>query len=1019
MKILLFLAFARLALADPGNPIVSADLVFAEKDGLVAIEAEHFFQQTSTEKRAWYLTTQESAPEIAPDGDPSHIAGAAGGAYLEILPDTRRTHDDKLIVGENVSNEPSKMAVLSYKVHFDTPGKYWLWARAFSTTSEDNGLHFGIDGAWPETAQRWQTVVKNRWHWKSAQRTKEVHIGVPGILTLDVPTAGEHLIHLSMREDGIALDKILLVNRQDYTPQGLGPVSAMKSGKVLKSFPFVKGEAAANKPNNSKNLRPAKTLALSASSFDLSGTGFYLDREKWAAINPQQREEARVSTAFPFPEGNYNLTLQAVGEEDGSSTYTVLVNGSVVGAHTCPLSEESIEEGAKFHATFPEVEIALGDVIEVVAKVASSDGQEYARARWAGLSFQPADQATRKAVASYSAPESTTPAPAKPVGPPLQLPRQANGDGSIAVSGELKQWHKVTLTLDGPYAHELDNAPNPFTDYSLDVTFTHPEGGSFQVPGYFAADGNAGDTSAEAGTQWKVHFAPNTPGEWSYQVSFLTAPLIITGNIDSVSKVMNFHEQKGTFTILPTDKRGRDFRSKGRLSYVGKHHLQFEGDKSYFVKAGADAPETLLGFADFDGTEALNPKKVPLKTYSTHVRDWKAGDPTWQNGKGKGLVGALNYLSEAGANAFSFLPYNVDGDGSNVWPFVAPRDKYHYDCSKLDQWGQVFDHATAKGLYLHFKMQENEIDDNRRGHQAKGGEVRAALDGGKLGVERRLYCRELVARFGHALALNWNIGEECTQSTEEIKEMVSYIRAVDPYDHNIVLHTFPDQQDKQYRPLLGYGAMTGLSLQNSNVKDCHHQVVKWTKLSSEAKHPWVVAFDEPGDAGLGMPPDPNWPGMPKDYKGPSIHDVRKYTLWGTLMAGGGGVEYYFGYKLPENDLVAQDWRSRDQSWGYCRVAVDFFAEEKIPLCEMTSRNDLIGNEKNDNSAYCFAKEGELYLVYLPQGGKREIALPKGSYRLHWFNPRTGESNAAEDLTSKELSAPDKEDWLAVVRKAGK
>mgnify|MGYP001388129186 CR=1 FL=1 len=81
------------------------------------------------------------------------------------------------------------------------------------------------------------------------------------------------------------------------------------------------------------------------------------------------------------------------------------------------------------------------------------------------------------------------------------------------------------------------------------------------------------------------------------------------------------------------------------------------------------------------------------------------------DGKGKGLIGALNYLSDKGCNTFSFLTYNAGGDGDNVWPFIARDDKLHYDCSKLDQWGIVFDHAQAKGLYLHFKMQEQENDD--------------------------------------------------------------------------------------------------------------------------------------------------------------------------------------------------------------------------------------------------------------------------------------------------------------------
>ena len=34
---------------------------------------------------------------------------------------------------------------------------------------------------------------------------------------------------------------------------------------------------------------------------------------------------------------------------------------------------------------------------------------------------------------------------------PQILPRNPDGNGKITVSGELKQWHKVTLNLSGPY----------------------------------------------------------------------------------------------------------------------------------------------------------------------------------------------------------------------------------------------------------------------------------------------------------------------------------------------------------------------------------------------------------------------------------------------------------------------------------------------------------------------------------------------------------------------------------------
>lgn len=1016
MKLLaIFLLTSGPAFGDATQSLAKAGLVFAEKGGVVAIEAEHFTKQELTDMRAWYLTTKDSSPDLQPDGDSSHIEGASGGAYLEILPDTRRTHDDKLIKGENFTEEMGTMAVLSYPVHFETAGTYWIWARACSTTTEDNGLHFGINGTWPETARRWQTVVKNKWHWKSAQRTEEVHNGVPGILTLEVPSAGVHTIQVSMREDGISLDRILLANKKDYMPEGLGPKTIAHAGQLPKAFPFVKEEQSQEvKSAQSEQDAGVKVLALPVTSFQLKDSNYYLDGGKWAAINPEQHKAAITSTSSPFPAGRYDITIQAVGENDGRCTYTVSVNDEVVGIHTAPLSRKTFEEGTQYHGSFTNIEVSPGDVIKVASTVASEDGREYSRARWSGLSFVAADAATKKAVGKYQAPAVAV-TPKTPAGPALQQPRLPDGDGSVVVSGELKQWHAVTLTFDGPFAHELDRSLNPFTDYGLDVTFTHDSGTTLVVPGYFAADGQAGETSAQSGTKWRVHFSPPAPGKWSYEVSFLTASMYVSGINNAVGRVMPLHEKTGAIEIAASDKKAPDFRARGRLAYVGKHLLQFQGDESYFLKAGADAPETFLAYVDFDGTKTLNAKKGPLKTWSAHEKDWKAGDPTWQGGKGKGMIGALNYLAAEECNAFSFLPYNVDGDGNNVWPFVAPREKFHYDCSKLDQWNVVFSHATAKGLYLHFKMQETEMDDDRLGHSRKKGRVRASLDSGKLGPERKLYCRELIARFGHHLALNWNLGEENTQTTEEQLAMANYIRAMDAYGNHIVLHTYPDQQNKIYSAILGNKAFTGLSLQNSSLSNCHKQVLKWVSKSKEAGQPWVVAFDEPGNAQIGMPADPDYPGMPKDYDGPSIHDCRKYTLWGTLMAGGGGVEYYFGYKLPQNDLRCEDWRSRDKSWDYCRFALNFFRDQNIPVEAMTNRNELIGNTKDDNSKYCLAKEGEVYLVYLPKGGETALKVSQGDYTVAWFNPRTGEMGKASKFVAP-LEAPDGEDWLALVRK---
>jgi len=602
----------------------------------------------------------------------------------------------------------------------------------------------------------------------------------------------------------------------------------------------------------------------------------------------------------------------------------------------------------------------------------------------------------------------------------LPLSAAEHGDGSVSLSGELRQWHAVTLTVDGPFAKERDTEPNPFTDIALTVRFSHESGDpSYHVPGYFAADGNAAETGATEGTAWRAHLSPDKTGTWTYTVSL---------TYSETGAALPGDGQTGSFEVEPSDKATPDFRARGRLYYAGNHHLRFAGDSSWFLKAGPDAPETFLAYSDFDGTVATHPKKGPLKTWEPHLRDWSEGDPTWHDGKGKGIIGALNYLSGKGLNGFSFLTYNAGGDGDNVWPFVERDAKFHYDCSKLDQWNIVFSHATARGLHLHFKLQETENDDNRRGQKDDGKPVAAALDGGELGPERKLYLREMIARFGHHLALNWNLGEENTQSTEVVREMAAFIRETDPYDHPVVIHTYPNQQDKVYRPLLGFGSeLTGASLQNGYAQ-VHQRTLQWVQASADSGKHWVVANDEQGPAQLGVPPDAGYEG----FSGKAEHNGKRYgrdeirhlTFWGNLMAGGAGVEYYFGYQLPQNDLLCEDFRSRDGAWDDCRTALTFFHDEKIPFWAMSNANDLVGNPENENDKpWCLTnrrRTGELFLVYLPGGTEAELEVSDGhTWSRVTLDPESGsiERDEIGNVTgSIPLRAPSEGDRVVLLRR---
>ena len=215
-------------------------------------------------------------------------------------------------------------------------------------------------------------------------------------------------------------------------------------------------------------------------------------------------------------------------------------------------------------------------------------------------------------------------------------------------------------------------------------------------------------------------------------------------------------------------------------------------------------------------------------------------------------------------NVFSFLPMNINGDDKNVFPYISDNaggDRQRIDISKTEQWEVVFQHADQIGLYLHFKTQETENDQ--------------LLDGGGLGVERKLYYRELISRFGHHLALNWNLGEENTNTNAQRKAFSDYFKQVDPYDHPVVIHTYPGQKNQVYGPLLGYPTFDGASLQGSDV---FSDTKYWIEQSALAGRKWIVASDETGPATQGVKPDQD---------NPTHDDDRKDILWANIMAGGG------------------------------------------------------------------------------------------------------------------------------------
>ncbi len=574
------------------------------------------------------------------------------------------------------------------------------------------------------------------------------------------------------------------------------------------------------------------------------------------------------------------------------------------------------------------------------------------------------------------------------------------------VSGDRKQWHRVAVTCTGPIGDE--GAESTFTDNRFNVTFSNGSR-TLVVPGHFAADGNAADSSAKSGNQWRAYFSPPESGNWNYNVSFRTGSNVaVSNNLNAGSPVVDLDGQSGSFSVSSSGAVSRDMRTRGLLQHrSGESTLRFAGTNDVFIQGGVDSPENIFGYDEFDDTQKFFTSgscKGILHSFDPHEQDWNPGDPTWGNGRGKSLIGLVNYIADTGANSFYIMMNTVNGDGCDAHPWSSYNRNGRvksFDVSKLDQWERVLSHMTERGLLIHVMTQETEND--------------GLLNNRNLGLERKLYYRELISRFGHHPALQWNLGEENNSSTAQLKEYSAFFKDLDPYQHPVFVHPKPRKNDREskYAPLLGDENFDGPTIQTSNINnssDMYNEIRNWIDRSTQAGNAWVVTLTEASGGGAPFP-----------FKSVSS-DQRVYWMWASAMSGGGGFEWYLKGQNQGHayDLAVEDLREFDEYWEQSGHLVRFFRE-----IVQRDNNINLENLRVDNNAvagsndWVLAKPGSAYIVFLREGGNATLNLAgNGNYEAVWFNPRSGATiNGGIVSANGNLGNPPSEasqDWAIIL-----
>ena len=282
------------------------------------------------------------------------------------------------------------------------------------------------------------------------------------------------------------------------------------------------------------------------------------------------------------------------------------------------------------------------------------------------------------------------------------------------------------------------------------------------------------------------------------------------------------------------------------------------------------------------------------------------------------------------------------------------------------------------------------------------------MDAGELGPERRLYYRELIARFAHHLGFYWNVGEENDNTPAQRKAFGQYIAATDAYKHLIVIHNIGGWE-RLYRPLMGKAsAYRGASLQ-IDLYDVY-DVTRFVRMAADlAGSPWVVFLDEtrPGPAGMAL--GQVNAAVARDVADPEHDEGRKGALWANIMAGGAGMNTYVGFgtdvgeksttsaKVDVPDLMLEDFRTYDKWWDQMRAAHEFFVGNGIPFQDMTNRSELLSTG--------WALEGKGILVaYFPRGPVGGIEAPPMEGRMRpRSRDRRGGPGAAPPSTHRRLA----------------
>lgn len=519
---------------------------------------------------------------------------------------------------------------------------------------------------------------------------------------------------------------------------------------------------------------------------------------------------------------------------------------------------------------------------------------------------------------------------------------------------EVAQWetHEITLTSTQTYK-------NAYTDVSVWAQFTNQHGDTIVRPSFWDGENH-----------WKVRFSPTDYNSIWHWKSFA-----------SITEDSGLHLQSGSLKSIKNTATNK-LLSNGPLKMSSGHRSVVHHSGKPFLMV-ADTPWA-IPFRATTAQVAVYAKDRQNKGFNTALMmtvqpDKNAKGPDERN-KDQGFKRAFQDLSDGHLNKIntSYFQYYDNIIATLLAHEIVPV------------FQPVFHGYGWKGL------------------QTAGPSL--------VPEEYVRYCKYLLARYGSQPAI-WLLGADHNGKDPGILESGEMLQAWDSYQQPTGIH---------YNPCDDYLATWAKEdgghcfHNNTSYHDAVWLDFQWAQTGHDSEHLYhkVTRLYDTLPTKAVANGEPTYEGMNEGAS--ALGWWQGEEAWMQWMSGGTmGVAYgaatLWQWKISATETGWPAWTDNNTSW---RQALDMEGSTYVGyIGKIIGASNTTDIEKRWDLAMgkpMLAKEGELYIAYLNQGGKINIPTLPTNLSYRWVNPKTGKGIKNVNVTSTRFTAPDTNPWVLIV-----